>query len=183
MSHRHATLPTPLGDLLVVADEDGLTGIYFPSHWHPPIAGSIGEEVDARGDALFARLGEELAEYLDGRRTEFDLPTSPAGDDFQHAVWTMLREIPYGETTSYGELAAASRRPQPGAPRRQRGRAEPAEHPRAVPPRRRRRRLAHRLRRRARAQAVPARARGRAGRRAGAAVLIGICPARHPLSW
>ena len=105
MSSRHATLPTPLGDLLVVADGDGLTGIYFPSHWHPPIAGSIGEEVDARGDALFARLGEQLAEYLDGRRTEFDLPMSPAGDEFQHAVWTMLRGIPYGETTSYGELA------------------------------------------------------------------------------
>ena len=105
MRNRHATLPTALGDLLVVADADGLTGIYFPGHWHPPAVGSIGEEVDARGDALFARLGEELAEYLDGRRTEFDLPMSPAGDDFQHAVWAMLRGIPYGESTSYGELA------------------------------------------------------------------------------
>src|SRR5688572_24592978 len=105
MPNRHATLPTPLGDLLVVADGDGLTGIYFPGHWHPPIAESIGEEADARGDALFARLGEELAEYLDGRRTGFDLPMSPAGDEFQNAVWRMLRGIPYGETTSYGELA------------------------------------------------------------------------------
>ena len=87
MPNRHATLPTALGDLLVVADGDGLTGIYFPGHWHPPIAGSIGEEVDARGDALFAALGAQLGEYLDGRRTEFDLPMSPAGDEFQHAVW------------------------------------------------------------------------------------------------
>jgi methylated-DNA-[protein]-cysteine S-methyltransferase len=105
MPTRHATLPTALGDLLVVADGDGLTGIYFPRHWHPPAVGSIGVEVDPREDALFAALGRQLGEYLEGRRTGFDLPLSPAGDDFQHAVWTMLRDIPYGETTSYGELA------------------------------------------------------------------------------
>ena len=105
MPSRHATLPTALGDLLVVADGDGLTGIFFPGHWHPPAAGSIGVEVDPRGDPLFTALDAQLGEYLDGRRTEFDLPLSPAGDEFQHAVWTMLREIPYGETSSYGELA------------------------------------------------------------------------------
>ncbi|RZS64507.1 methylated-DNA-[protein]-cysteine S-methyltransferase [Agromyces ramosus] len=105
MPSRHAALPTALGELLVVADDDGLTGIYFPGHWHPPAAGSIGVEVEAHDDRLFAALGAQLGEYLEGRRTGFDLPMSPAGDEFQHAVWAMLREIPYGETTSYGELA------------------------------------------------------------------------------
>ena len=107
MSCRHATLPTSLGDLLVVADADdgGLTGIYFPGHWHPPSADSIGVEVDAASDALFMELGEQLAEYLDGRRTAFDLPTAAAGDPFEEAVWGMLREIPYGATITYGELA------------------------------------------------------------------------------
>jgi methylated-DNA-[protein]-cysteine S-methyltransferase len=105
MSLRHATLSTSLGDLLVVADADGLTGIYFPGHWHPPSAGSIGDEVDAASDALFTELRKQLAEYLVGRRTAFELPTAAAGDAFEEAVWGMLREIPYGATTTYGELA------------------------------------------------------------------------------
>jgi methylated-DNA-[protein]-cysteine S-methyltransferase len=106
MTRRHAILPTALGDLLVVADGEALAGIYFPGHWHPPAAETIGVEVDARDDELFARLGRQLAEYLNGRRVRFDLPLAPTGDEFQHAVWAMLREIPWGTTTSYGELAA-----------------------------------------------------------------------------
>jgi methylated-DNA-[protein]-cysteine S-methyltransferase len=129
MPRRHALLPTSLGELLVVADAgpdaeggasgaggrgggggagggDALTGIYFPGHWHPPSAASIGVEAYAASDALFMRLAEQLGDYLDGRRTSFDLPTAPAGEPFEAAVWGMLREIPYGETTTYGELAA-----------------------------------------------------------------------------
>ncbi|MCD5346056.1 methylated-DNA--[protein]-cysteine S-methyltransferase [Agromyces sp. H3Y2-19a] len=105
MTRRHATLTTALGELLVVADGDALAGIYFPGHWHPPTAGTIGVEVSARDDALIARLGVELDEYLTGARTEFDLPTAPDGDEFQHAVWGMLRGIPLGTTVTYGELA------------------------------------------------------------------------------
>lgn len=114
MTRRHATMPTALGDLLVVADDagpdgrgsGGLNGVYFPGHWHPPASGTIGDEVDAHGDAIFERFAAQLGEYLAGTRTAFDLPLAPDGDAFQHAVWMMLREIPYGETTSYGELAA-----------------------------------------------------------------------------
>lgn len=106
MSRRHATLTTLLGELLVVAEGDALAGIYFPGHWHPPAAGTIGVPVAARDDALIARLGVELDEYLAGTRTAFDLPTAPGGDEFQHAVWAMLRGIPLGETVTYGELAA-----------------------------------------------------------------------------
>ncbi|KRC61020.1 cysteine methyltransferase [Agromyces sp. Root81] len=106
MSRRHATLTTPLGDLLVVADGDALAGIYFPGHWHPPASDTIGVEVDSRTDPLITRVGIELGEYLAGERTTFDLPMAPTGDDFQQAVWAMLREIPHGATTSYGELAS-----------------------------------------------------------------------------
>ena len=106
MRRRHATLRTPIGELLVVADDGGLTGIYFPGHWHPPAGGTLGVEVDARGDALFSRLGVELDEYLAGRRIRFDLPLAPVGDEFQYAVWAMLRDIPFGETVTYGDLAA-----------------------------------------------------------------------------
>lgn len=105
MSRRHAHLATSLGDLLVVADNGGLAGIYFPGHWHPPSDDAIGVLVDPSSDALFVRLDRELGEYLDARRTGFDLPTAAEGDTFEEAVWAMLREIPYGETTTYGELA------------------------------------------------------------------------------
>ncbi len=105
MTRRHATLRTSLGDLLVVADTDGLTGIYFPGHWHPPATDSLGIEVDAAADPLFAELGSQLVEYLDGRRAEFDVPTSASGDAFEQAVWAMLREIPFGATTTYGAIA------------------------------------------------------------------------------
>jgi len=105
MTRRHATLTTPLGELLVVAEGDALAGIYFPGHWHPPAAGAIGIEVSTRDDVLITRLGVELDEYLAGERTVFDLPTVPDGDEFQHVVWGMLREIPLGTTVSYGELA------------------------------------------------------------------------------
>jgi methylated-DNA-[protein]-cysteine S-methyltransferase len=105
MPRRHTTIPTSIGELLVVGDDDGLTGIYFPGHWHPPAAGSLGVEVDRRSDELFVRLGAELDEYLAGRRIRFDLPLAPEGDEFQHEVWRMLREIPSGETVTYGELA------------------------------------------------------------------------------
>jgi methylated-DNA-[protein]-cysteine S-methyltransferase len=55
---------------------------------------------------MFAQLDVELREYLAGRRIRFDLPPAPVGDEFQQAVWAMLREIPFGETVTYGELAA-----------------------------------------------------------------------------
>ena len=106
MTRRHATLTTSLGRLLVVADGTALRGLYFPGHWYPPADETIGVEVDARLDGLVARLGEELDEYLAGARTRFDLPTATSGGAFQESVWRMLREIPYGETTTYGELAA-----------------------------------------------------------------------------
>jgi methylated-DNA-[protein]-cysteine S-methyltransferase len=105
MTRRHATLTTQLGELLVVADGEALVGIYFPGHWHPPASDSIGVSVGAGGDELITRLGVELAEYLAGERTAFDLPMAPIGDEFQQAVWAMLRDIPIGTTTSYGELA------------------------------------------------------------------------------
>lgn len=105
MTRRHATLPTQLGELLVVADGDALAGIYFPGHWHPPADGSIGVTAEASADPVISRLAAELGEYLAGARTAFTGLAVTSGDPFQEQVWAMLREIPYGETTTYGELA------------------------------------------------------------------------------
>ena len=70
----------------------------------------------ARGERmetpLLARAQREIKEYLAGERRSFDLPLKLEGTPFQQLVWQALRDIPYGETRSYGELAAAIGRPR-----------------------------------------------------------------------
>jgi methylated-DNA-[protein]-cysteine S-methyltransferase len=102
MSLRHTTIDTAIGTLTLLAEGDKLTGVYFPHHWHPPVA--IGPFVT--DDPVFTRAAAQLDDYLAGRRTSFDLPTATAGDDFQERVWALLAELPYGGTTTYGALAA-----------------------------------------------------------------------------
>jgi len=64
------------------------------------------------GCPLLELAARELQEYLEGRRMEFDIPLAPDGTDFQRQVWAELRKIPYGETVSYGEIAARTGRPK-----------------------------------------------------------------------
>ncbi|WP_164255258.1 methylated-DNA--[protein]-cysteine S-methyltransferase [Streptomyces sp. S4.7] len=101
----HAVVETSLGGLTVVASGGAITGLYFPHHWYMPSGASLGRRVDVQEDTLLTEAAAQLGEYLDGERTAFDLPTRTDGDAFQERVWAMLREIPFGETTTYGELA------------------------------------------------------------------------------
>jgi methylated-DNA-[protein]-cysteine S-methyltransferase len=103
---RHAIITTSLGALTVVAEDDAIAGVYFPHHWHPPVAGSIGELVDEADDPVIAGLHHQLDEYLSGARETFELSTVTHGNPFEERVWKLLNEIPYGQTTTYGELAA-----------------------------------------------------------------------------
>ena len=105
VTKRHAYAETELGDLLFVADGAALTGLYFPGHWYPPSAEQTGERVGPDADPVIARAVAQLRDYLAGTRREFDLPVATHGDAFSERVWAMLREIPYGETTTYGALA------------------------------------------------------------------------------
>jgi methylated-DNA-[protein]-cysteine S-methyltransferase len=107
MSTRHCIINTRLGALTLVAQDDALTGLYFPKHWHLSAQADFGPRVDATDDVLFARTETQLTEYLDGHRTQFDLPTTLSGTALQTRVWDLLTEIPYGETVTYGELATA----------------------------------------------------------------------------
>ena len=61
---------------------------------------------------LLRKAAEQLREYLRGERKMFDLPLAPEGTVFQKAVWSALQEIPYGQTRSYGEIAAQIGRPK-----------------------------------------------------------------------
>ena len=103
--NRHAIVSTRIGDLTLVASGDALVGVYFPHHWVKPAPATLGERVEPT-DPLIASAAGQLDEYLAGERTTFDLPTVLRGDEFQRRVWSVLEEIPYGETTSYGDIAA-----------------------------------------------------------------------------
>jgi methylated-DNA-[protein]-cysteine S-methyltransferase len=103
--NRHAIVSTRIGDLTLVASDNALAGVYFPHHWVKPAPSALGEVVSST-DPVLAEAARQLDEYLDGERTSFDVPTVLRGDEFQCRVWSILEEIPYGETTSYGEIAA-----------------------------------------------------------------------------
>ena len=107
MTTRHAVIDSPLGELTLVADGDALTGLYFRHHWYRPAADTFGPCVDAQSDDLFVEARAQLSDYLAGDRTDFDLPIRPQGDEAQGRVWDLLTTIPYGDTVTYGELAAA----------------------------------------------------------------------------
>jgi methylated-DNA-[protein]-cysteine S-methyltransferase len=93
------TIPSPVGPLaLTVADNGAVTHVNFGS----------GEVSD---DPRFEPLVAQLTEYFAGERTDFDLPLRQHGSDFERSVWTELLRIPYGETASYGDIAARIGRP------------------------------------------------------------------------
>ena len=107
----YSTIDSPIGPLTIVARDEKLVAIYMEQHARRPDVAALGQRVD---DVL-PEVTRQLAEYFGGERREFDLPLAATGTDFQHRVWAVLRTIPYGETWSYGQLAAALG--QPGASR------------------------------------------------------------------
>jgi methylated-DNA-[protein]-cysteine S-methyltransferase len=105
ISVRHVIVDSPIGPLTLVRDKDGLTGLYYPGHWTRPDRDSFGPRVESRNDHGFDEAIAQLAEYFAGERHDFDLPLNPRGSDQAQQVWRLLAEIPYGQTTTYGELA------------------------------------------------------------------------------
>ena len=101
LTAQHTVLGTPIGDLTVVRKGDLLTGLYFPHHWYKPDPVTFGPR-NGRG---FEGVAGQLEEYLAGSRTSFDLPLEPRGTEFQLRVWELITQVPYGQTTTYGDLA------------------------------------------------------------------------------
>ena len=104
MTH-HATFATPLGELTAVADDDALIGLYFEATKYRPAQSTFGAQVEAESDPVFASTRAQISEYFAGSRTEFDLPLRLQGHSIAERVWAMLLQIPYGTTTTYGQLA------------------------------------------------------------------------------
>lgn len=95
---------TPVGQMALAGEGDAISRLYLPGLPLPRLA--------SRETPLLARGREELLEYLAGARRDFDLPLAPQGTPFQQRVWAVLREIPYGQTRSYRELALAAGSPR-----------------------------------------------------------------------
>ena len=102
-SLRHHFTPSPLGRLLLVADDaDHLRGVYLPDHRRGPVSAPGRPDAGGVIDAAAAQLDE----YFTGDRLVFDLPLATAGSPLQEQVWAVLRTVPYGTTTTYGQIAA-----------------------------------------------------------------------------
>jgi methylated-DNA-[protein]-cysteine S-methyltransferase len=95
-------MPTAIGRLMLAADERGLRHVDFEKGKYPA---TIGEDWERGSTAALRETCAQLKAYFAGKLTEFDLPLTPRGTDFQQQVWRALVDIPYGTTTSYGEIA------------------------------------------------------------------------------
>ena len=98
--YRH--IDSPVGPLLLAADDAGLRLIEFHSPRHPM---SRLHDWSEGSNEVLDLTRNQLGEYFDGERMDFDLPLAPQGTAFQEQVWRTLATIPYGETISYSQLA------------------------------------------------------------------------------
>ena len=102
----YATMPSPVGDLMLTASSAGLTGVYLPAERDQP---EPGWELSPD---RFDDCRRQLDEYFAGDRVTFSLPLAPPGTAFQQQVWKELVGIGYGTTISYTELARRVGRPR-----------------------------------------------------------------------
>jgi methylated-DNA-[protein]-cysteine S-methyltransferase len=96
MSRRYAIVPSPVGALTVVVGDGGVEAAGYDQP----------APVDAEEDATL-EAAEQLGAWLRGERRAFELSLAPQGTPFQHEVWAALCQVPFGATTTYGELARA----------------------------------------------------------------------------
>ena len=95
--------PSRLGDILLAADEIGLTGLWFFGQSY--CADTLPTEQIAQETPILTQAREWLDEYFSGKEPDFTPTLHPIGSPFRQAVWKLLLQIPYGQTTTYGEIA------------------------------------------------------------------------------
>jgi methylated-DNA-[protein]-cysteine S-methyltransferase len=105
---RHAVIDSPVGPLLLAADDTHLQVLEFETPAHPVKRGDGWRE---GRNAIIDAAHRQLDEYFAGKRRDFDLPLSPQGTGFQRGVWWALADIPYGATISYAQLASRIGKP------------------------------------------------------------------------
>ena len=102
------TVPSPIGPIILTAVDGVLSGVYTDADGHRPPADSLGKP----DPAAFTEAAEQLRAWFAGETTAFDVAMEPViGTPFQRRVWAALAEIGYGQTATYGEVAAAVGQP------------------------------------------------------------------------
>ena len=94
---------SPLGGILLSADEIGFTGLWFDGEKY--YAENLPEEHTEADTPILSEAVRWLDIYFDGREPDFTPPLHPVGSDFRQAVWRILLDIPYGATITYGDIA------------------------------------------------------------------------------
>ena len=102
MEYRNSYI-SPLGRILLTADEIGLTGLAFEGQKNA--VQGLTRESEEKETTLFSGVKKWLDIYFSGVEPDFQIPIHLEGTDFQMCVWEMLCTIPYGETTTYGAIA------------------------------------------------------------------------------
>jgi len=110
-----ASLDSPIGSLRLASTEVGLAYVALPHASGRGLSGFLRRTLpEARVTEGFEPnrvASRQICDYLEGKRCEFDLPLDLRGTPFQLDVWRALREIPYGETRSYADIARVVGRP------------------------------------------------------------------------
>ena len=98
---------SPIGRLRLAAEDGAIVGLYTEAQPDPVALGAT----DGTPDPVLRMASEQLAAWFEGRLRTFDLPLRPKGTPFQQVVWRELQRIPFGETRTYGDIAARLGRP------------------------------------------------------------------------
>ncbi len=99
INHYHS----PLGTILLAADDTGLTGLWFEGQKY--FAQGLDKEIEEKEFSVFQTARRWLDVYFSGQAPDFQVPLHFQGTTFQKEVWEILLSIPYGETTTYGAIA------------------------------------------------------------------------------
>lgn len=96
----YTTLNTPLGKIILTSYLDKITGLYLPDHPHYTEAQNLICKPE-----IFSQACHQLEKYFQKKLTEFNLPLSPIGTEFQQKVWNVLETVKHGTTASYRDIA------------------------------------------------------------------------------
>lgn len=110
MAYAYKLIPSPVGELKLVASDKGLTAILWECDRDSSRVrlGAMNEDAD---HPVLVEAGRQIGEYFAGTRTAFDVPLDFQGTDFQRSVWAALLTIPFGETRTYAQIARQVGRP------------------------------------------------------------------------
>lgn len=114
MKIRYSLFDSRFGELLAIARDDRLAGLYFVGQKDQPDLRALEREGGLRDDdwPVLAETRRQVAEYEAGSRVEFELPIELAGTEFQRRVWAQLLRIPWGQTRSYAQVAHGAGSPR-----------------------------------------------------------------------